>query len=119
MEYNIRKGLLYNGLDCPYDEENNKIDVYSSVSWSAETPEAYETKENIINQFSYEDDLIKANAWCDVSGYEYWVIKQEEPNYVSIDVCLKKNPDQYTQFELKSISLLISKWNEEFINALT
>lgn len=118
MEYNIRKGEYDLKLDCPYDEESNKIDVYSSVSWTADTPEAYEAKEKYISEFSYEDNLIKANAWCDISGYEYWVIKQEEENYVSIDVYLKKNPDDYTQDEIKLITQLISKWDEEFTNEL-
>lgn len=118
MEYNIRKGQLHTDLDCPYDEDGNKIDVYSSVSWTADTKERYEEKEAYINEFSYEDDLIKANAWCDVSGFEYWVIKQEENNYVSIDVCLKKNPDDYTQDEIGKISQLIQMWNEQFWNEL-
>lgn len=116
--YNIRKGLLYNDLDCPYDEVDNKIDVYTSVYWTADDEIEYQKKAEVINSFIYEDDLIKANAWCDGSGYKYWVIQQEEENYVSINVCLKKNVDDYTQEEIKKISDLISKWDDMFHSKL-
>lgn len=117
MEYSIVENRLYNDLDCPYDEESNKIDVYTSVYWSAENEEDYKKKENIIDSFVYEDNLVKANAWCDISGYNYWVIQQQEDNYISIDVYLKKNPDDYTQEEIRKISDLITEWNESFLDA--
>lgn len=113
--YDIKNGRLYNDLDCPFDSEINKIDVYSSVYWTARTEKEYAIKEKTINDFSFEDDLVKANAWCDISGYDYWVIQQEEPNYVSIDVYLKKPVDDYTQEEIKHISELITKWDEMFL----
>jgi len=102
--YNIEKGELHTDLDTPYDKESNKIDVYCSVNWSGENEQDYEIKEQIINEYSYEDDLIIMSAWCDISGYNYWVIQQEESNYVSIDVMLKKQPQEYTQKEMESIS---------------
>jgi len=116
--YNIENGSLFNDLDCLYDKENNRIDVYSSVYWSAENEKEYLNKENIINNFTYEDDLIKVNAWCDVSGFDYWVIKQEELNYVSIDVYLKKNVKDYTQEEIKFISDKIVEFDNLFQSKL-
>ena len=95
MKYNIQKGILMTDLDTPYDEENNKIDVYSSVYWTSNNEEDYIRKENLIDEYKVENDLVKINAWCDVSGYDYWVIQQEEENYVSIDVVLKKNAKDY------------------------
>lgn len=117
--YNIQKGELHTDLDTPYDEENNKIDVYCSVSWSGENKEDYERKENIIKEWSYEDSLVKMNSWCDISGYNYWVIQQEETNYVSIDVVLKKLPCEYTQTEIESISNAIFSANLYFEETLS
>jgi hypothetical protein len=112
--YNIITGELFTGLDTSYDAEANKIDVYSSVSWSADTEEKYKEKEAIINNWSYEDDLCKANAWCDISGFNYWVIQQEEDNYVSIDVCLKKAPELYTQEEMQKLRDIIIEADNYF-----
>lgn len=117
--FNIKKGQLWNDLDCPFDEEGNKIDVYTSVYWSADTEEEYNTKERFIEDFYYEDDLIKAISFCDISGFDYWVKTMEEENYVSINVYLKKEVDQYTQQEAQQIADLISKWDEMFLENLT
>lgn len=116
--FNIKKGLLYNDLDCLYDEENNKIDVYSSVMWTAADKQEYDKKEQLINNYSFENRLVKMNAWCDGSGYDYWVIKQEEENYVSIDVVLKKPSKDYTQQEIQEISDIIVKADQYFIDNL-
>lgn len=116
--YNIREGYLYTDLDAPYDEESNKIDVYTSVYWTADTEKEYNNKERIINDYSYEDDLVKLVAWCDTSGYDYWVVQQGEDNYVSIDVYLKKDVDLYTQEEIINISVIIDNADEYFNNLL-
>ena len=114
MEHNIRKGTLYTDLDTPYDEEGNKIDVYSSVYWSAENEEGYDRKENPINNYKFENDSVSISAWCDCSGYDYWVVQQEEENYVSIDVLLKKQPEEYSQEEMEEIRELIIKADNYF-----
>ena len=118
MEYNIQKGHLNADVDCQYDKESNKIDMYGSSSWWADTEEEYKEKEELINNWNYEDDLIKAFAWCDISGYDYWIIQQEERNYLSIDVYLKKPVEDYTQEEIQYISELIREWDDYFLSQL-
>lgn len=113
-KYSIKKGRLFTDLDTPYDKEANKIDVYSSVFWTADTEKEYQKKEQIINSWQYEDELVKCNAWCDISGFKYWVIQQEEENYVSIDVVLKKKPKDYSQEERIKIRDIIIKADEYF-----
>lgn len=100
---NIETGHLETDLDNSYDKENNKIDVYSSVYWTADNEKEYTNKEEIINSYKKENELFKLNCWCDISGFNYWVIQQEEENYVSIDVWLKKQPSEYTNKELTEI----------------
>ena len=114
MLHDIRKGILFTDLDTLYDEEGNKIDVYSSVYWSADSEEEYIKKETIIDEYKVDNELISLKAWCDISGYDYWVIQQEEENYVSIDVCLKKQPEEYSQEEIQKISLFITNADDYF-----
>jgi hypothetical protein len=113
-EFDIVSGRLFTDLDTPYDKESNKIDVYSSVYWTAETKEKYEAKEQLINQYKVENDLFTLRAWCDISGFDYWVIQQEETNYVSIDVYLKKQPNEYSQEECQIISNAIVEADNYF-----
>jgi len=118
VKLDILSGNLGTDLDTPYCEEGNKIDVYSSVYWTADSKEEYKKKEDIINSYKVENNLFELSAWCDISGYHYWVIQQEEENYVSIDVVLKKQPNEYTESELIIIRDAIIKADEYFDNAL-
>jgi hypothetical protein len=68
--YNIKTGQLFTDLDTPYDAESNKIDVYSSVYWTADNEKDYKTKEDLIHAFNFEDDLCTVKAWCDISGFK-------------------------------------------------
>jgi len=99
----IRDNKLDCDMDTPYCEDGNKIDVYTKCSWTADSEEDYIKKEGIISNYKVENHLFKINAWCDVSGYDYWVVKQKEENYVSVDVVLKKLPEEYTQAEIEII----------------
>ena len=117
-DYNILTGQLHTGLDTPYDEDLNKIDVYSSVYWTAANEKEYGDKEDLIDAYTKDTDLFSIRCWCDISGYKYWVIQQEEENYVSIDVYLKKKPSEYTQEEMKIISEAIMEVDEYFDGVL-
>ena len=117
-EYNILTGELFTDLDTPFDKENNKIDVYSSIHWTAETDEEYIEKEKFIDNWKYEDDLVEAYAWYDVSGFDYWVLQQEDENYVSIDVILKKSAEQYSQEEMQKIREIIITADEDLQQGL-
>jgi len=111
MKNQITEDNLRLDLDAPYNKESNKIDVYSSVYWTAENEEEYIEKEDIINNYKIENELFTLFAWCDVSGFDYWVIQQEEENYVSIDVVLKKDVLDYTEKEIETIKTAI--WNAD------
>jgi hypothetical protein len=111
MKNQITEDNLRLGLDAPYNKESNKIDVYSSVYWTAENEEEYIEKEDIINNYKIENELFTLYSWCDVSGFDYWVIQLEEENYVSIDVVLKKDVLDYTEKEIETIKTAI--WNAD------
>ena len=118
MEYDILTGKLGTDLDTPFDIDGNKIDVYGSAYWTANTKKQYEAKEKIISEYKKETDLFSLYAWCDVSGFNYWVKQQEEDNYVSIDVVLKKLPHEYSQAEIQIIRDVIIEADEYFIEKL-
>ena len=117
-QLDIKTGFLGIDLDTVYDAESNKIDVYTSVNWTADNESEYNKKEQIIYDYRIVNDLFELVCWCDISGYNYWVIQQEETNYVSIDVYLKKGVDEYTQQEIQFIANEISKADDYFLNKL-
>ena len=114
----IRTGFLGIDLDTFYHGEDNVINVYTSVNWTADNETEYKQKEQIISDYRIVNDLFELVCWCDISGYEYWVIQQEETNYVSIDVYLKKGVDEYSQEEIQIIANEIAKADDYFLNKL-
>ena len=114
MKNDITENNLRIDLDCLYNKAGNKIDVYSSVYWTAEDKEEYQKNEEIINNYKIENELFEIFAWCDISGFDYWVIKQQEENYVSIDVVLKKDALQYTEMEIETIKTAIINADDYF-----
>lgn len=113
-KYSIEKGELYTDLDCLWNPENNKIDVYSSVYWSAENEDQYDKKQELIESYTYCDNLMQVKCWCDISGYKYWILDQEDDNYVSIDIYLVKDVKEYTQQEIFKISEKIKEIDDYF-----
>ena len=104
--------------DCDWvlDEENNKIDVYSSRYWGCSTEEQYKKNEELIRDYKVDNDLVSIFSWCDISGFNYWMVQQEEDNYVSIDVVLKK--ESYTDEEVVKINELIIEADNYFLYKL-
>lgn len=109
----------YLKLDCDWvlDDEGKKIDVYGTPYWTADTEKDYQHQEELINAYNVSNSLITISAWCDISGFDYWVIQQEESNYVSYDVILLK--DVYTDDEVLEINRLIIEADLYFDSVLT
>lgn len=105
-------------IDCDwyFDKEERKICVYGSSWWGADTKKEYNKQEKLIQKYKVENNLFSLYCWCDISGYDYWMVQQEESNYVSIDVVLKKK--KYTDEELIQIREEIIKADIYFIENL-
>lgn len=114
----ITQNNLKLDLDTFYDKESNKIDVYSSVYWTAESEKEYVEKEKLIEDYKKETPLFTLIAWCDISGYNYWVVQEEEENYVSIDVILKKDVKTYSEQEIKLIKDAVIEADDYFQTVL-
>lgn len=74
--------------------------------------EAYEKQEKMIQEASYVCEDYDIYAWCDSSGYDYWVVKQEEDNYVMVTVKMKTerewSEEDLTKLDLKVFDIINS-----------
>lgn len=82
------------------DEVNNKTFGIDNVSWGDLNEIKYKKIENKINDFIIETDYFCLYLWCDGSGYEYWM-KREEENYCQLTLVLKKRLNKTILNELK------------------
>lgn len=88
------------------------FDIYPKYQWSAPTRREYETIEAKISNFEATGDGWRLYAWCDVSGFEYWMLKQREPNYIQFTLEFTKaefHPD-----EIKEIDRAVDRAYENF-----
>lgn len=104
-------------IDADFEIEDNVIGVYGSAQWGATNENDYIRQEKIIDNYERAGNGWKLNAWCDISGFNYWMIQQEESNYVSIDVVLTK--DNYTDEEINEIRDAIINADVYFVMGLT
>ena len=50
----------------------------------------YEKQEKFLSELYIENESYTMYASYDVSGFDYWMIKQEEPNYININIEIKE-----------------------------
>ena len=94
--YNINKikidiqNLSRNYLDIIIiNKENNThyIEIYELPNWGALNKKEYEEQEKFLSELYIEDESYTMYASYDV---DYWMIKQEEPNYININIEIKE-----------------------------
>ena len=59
-------------------------------NWGFDSEKDYEEQEKQINDFVIDNEYYTVYMWCDVSGYDYWIVRQEEGNYIQISVSFKQ-----------------------------
>lgn len=67
-----------------------KFDLYPDIRWTADSKEEYEKIETEISEAEIQGNGWEMYCWHDVSGFEYWMQKQQEPNYVQISLLFNK-----------------------------
>lgn len=72
------------------DKYTTKFDLYPDIRWTADSKEEYENIEAEIQEAEIQGIGWEMYCWCDVSGFEYWMEKQQEPNYVQISLLFNK-----------------------------
>lgn len=70
--------------------------------WTAKSKREYERIEKRINKIGKETTAFAVYAWYDVSGFDYWVRRQREPNYIQVTVSIKKTLNAKQLQDLKN-----------------
>ena len=108
----IRK-FLQEKNDIDVTTEENIIDYHTTINWGLwMSKEAYDAQEKAIQEASYVCEDHDIYAWGDGSGYDYWVVKQEEDNYVMVTVKMKTerewSEEDLTKLDLKVFFIINS-----------
>lgn len=72
-----------------------------SFNWSAPTKKEYNKIARQIDKIHFAGKNWKLYCWYDVSSFEYWMIKEKEPNYISITI--RVNSEMLTDDEVNEI----------------
>ena len=94
----VIRGLSLETEEKPYIFDYQREDF----GWSVKSEKEYIETEKEINKIFYPGENWEIYGWCDGSGYNYWAIQQEEPNYISITI--KVNTEELTQDEVDEIA---------------
>ncbi len=87
--YNIPekiKCLEYDG-----DKTDLRLHLDEHISWFEEDEVKYISIEKDIDVKEIKRLHYTVYAWCDASGYDYWMKQQEEHNYIQITVSFDKD----------------------------
>lgn len=112
---NLEEALkkLVKDLDLTVEVDEKLIDIYGSCYWGADNLEDYEKQEALISDYKVQGEFFSVYAWCDISGYNYWMKQQEEANYVSIGINVWKT--ELTEDEVKQLAEAIETADLYFI----
>ena len=75
-------------LDLEYDGDETDLRLHGSemLNWGAETEAEYKEATDAIDAISFKGNGWEVYAWYDVSGFNYWMVQQEEQNYINVTI---------------------------------
>jgi len=81
---------LQKKVDCDivHGENDSFFDFYTNINWGADSIEAWNTCQNLISDYRREYRGFKVSCSCDISSYEYFMVDQLEPNYLTITITI-------------------------------
>lgn len=102
--------MKYYELNIPHlihdgDKADLRLHCDETFRWGAQTEKEYKQVELAIAAISYKGDGWELFAWCDISGYEYWMLRQEETNYIQITVAFTSDEVSQDQIELIAMAM--------------
>lgn len=94
--------------------DKNSFDIDENLYWGADTKKEYNNALEEIEKLKIENNIYKIYAWVDISGFEYWMKKQEEQNYLQISFTIKKSAISEENYKklVKDIFATIDKANK-------
>ena len=86
-------------LDLEYDGDETDLRLHGEekLNWGAETAAEYEEATNAIDAISYKGNGWEVYATYDVSGFDYWMMQQEEQNYLTMTIMFDNNTVDVTE----------------------
>lgn len=83
------------------DGDDNDLRLHSSESyrWSADNKKDYDTCAANIDAIKFKGKGWEIYAWCDISGFDYWVVKQEETNYIQLTIAFDEDTIESSEIE--------------------
>ena len=86
-------------LDLEYDGDETDLRLHGreKLNWGAETPAEYEEATNAIDAISYKGNGWEVYAIYDVSGFDYWMLQQEQPNYITMTIMFDNDTVDVTE----------------------
>jgi hypothetical protein len=90
----VKGGITIHELENRLSEHTQVIDDKTLDSeeihnWGADNVTEYKKAQNEIDKIKYKGKGWEIYGWYDVSSFDYWIIKQEEQNYIQITIKFK------------------------------
>lgn len=84
--WDIPKLVKYGQLTFDGDKTDLRLHSDLCFVWGAKTKAKYNAATKAIDSLSAKGNGWEIYAWYDVSGFEYWMKRMEETNYIQITV---------------------------------
>jgi hypothetical protein len=91
----VKGGITIHELENRLNEYNTQVvddktlDSEEIHNWGADNVTEYKKAQNEIDKIKYKGKGWEIYGWYDVSSFDYWIIKQEEQNYIQITIKFK------------------------------
>lgn len=105
----------FTDLRLTYSSEGlikERLDLEEMIRWFKEDQTEYEKVEADIRDYERDGDGWNLFAWHDASGWDYWVNREKESNYIQITVEFENDSVPVT--ELDDIKQAIEQAREHF-----
>jgi hypothetical protein len=99
-------------LEYDGDSNDRRLFLKDTISWSTEGKRAYQKIEKDIRTKKIKGNGWVAHAWCDVSGYDYWMRERQEDNYAQITVSFER--EEVDTNEIEKIEKALEEMGEHF-----
>lgn len=84
-----------------YDQDPTDLRLHceESFRWGAKEEKDYKAAEKEIDNIHYKGKGWEIYGWYDVSGFDYWMKRQEETNYIQLTVAFDKDTVDESEVE--------------------
>lgn len=106
---NIISDLVFDG-----DLEDKRLYLEPAINWWEKEESDYEKVEDKISNFEIKRPKYTVFAWCDVSGFDYWIKQQQDCNYIQITVSF--NQEDLDTEEVAQLQKDVNKAYDHFID---